>query len=120
MEDVTNHKLETARNIWIGTVRPDGRPHLVPIWYVWVSGKIYICIDHNSVKARNMMSNPNVVLALENGNNPVICEGKAKEIHKPFPDDVVNDFLKKYDWDIHQDTEYQMLVEVTPDKWLAW
>lgn len=113
-------KLESAQNIWIGTVRPDGRPHLAPVWFVWCQEKIFVCIDPGSVKARNIEGNSQVVLALENGSSPVICEGTASKAVKPFPDEVVRLFQLKYDWDIRQDTQYQTLVEVTPKKWLVW
>jgi hypothetical protein len=120
INDNAEKKLESAQNIWIGTVRPDGRPHFVPVWYVWSLGKIFICIDYGSVKARNIEGNSQVVLALEDGSSPVICEGRASKAVKPFPDEVVRLFQQKYDWDIRQDTQYQMLVEVTPEKWLVW
>ncbi len=120
MDDRTVRKLETAQNIWIGTVRPDGRPHLVPVWFVWSLGNIYVCIDANSVKAHNLAANPQVVMALEDGSNPVICEGRAEQLQPPFPADVILEFKKKYDWDILTDSQYQMLVQVTPEKWLTW
>ena len=29
-------RLESARNYWFGTTRPDGRPHAMPAWAVWL------------------------------------------------------------------------------------
>ena len=60
-------RLQSEGNIWVTTVRPDGRPHLTPVWFVWHAGKAYICISPDSVKARNLSRNPRVALALENG-----------------------------------------------------
>jgi PPOX class probable F420-dependent enzyme len=38
----------------LATVRPDGRPHVVPIWYV-VDGRDLVFVTHSSsVKARNL------------------------------------------------------------------
>ena len=34
-------RMEQARNYWIGTVGPEGRPHAVPVWGVWVEGTLY-------------------------------------------------------------------------------
>jgi predicted pyridoxine 5'-phosphate oxidase superfamily flavin-nucleotide-binding protein len=31
----TAERLTAEPVIWLGTVRPDGRPHHVPIWFVW-------------------------------------------------------------------------------------
>ena len=30
-----DQRLRTDQIAWLGTVRPDGRPHLVPIWFLW-------------------------------------------------------------------------------------
>jgi len=120
ISESAQRKLETAQNIWIGTVRPDGRPHLVPVWFVWSLEKLYVCIEGNSVKARNLMAHPQAVLALEDGSSPVICEGRVAQVERPFPEAVVHAFKKKYDWDIRDDAQYQVLVEVHPEKWLVW
>ena len=28
-------RLRDSRNYWLATVRPDGRPHVMPVWAVW-------------------------------------------------------------------------------------
>jgi hypothetical protein len=76
-------KLETEKNIWVASVRPDGRPHLAPVWFAWHAGKLYICTGPGSVKARNISQNPRVALALEGGSHPVICEGIAAPAPAP-------------------------------------
>jgi nitroimidazol reductase NimA-like FMN-containing flavoprotein (pyridoxamine 5'-phosphate oxidase superfamily) len=43
-------RLETKANIWLASVRADGRPHLVPVWFAWCEDKLYICIQSKSVK----------------------------------------------------------------------
>lgn len=113
-------RLESEANIWIATVRPDGRPHLVPVWFAWHAGKVYACIEAGSVKAGNIRQNPRVALALENGTQPVIGEGTAVLLSPPWPEAVAAIFKAKYDWDIAADGQYDTLVEVTPVKWLSW
>jgi hypothetical protein len=113
-------RLETEANIWFGCVRPDGRPHLTPVWFVWHDGKIYIGIDPNGVKMRNLLHSPKVTLALEDGTHPLICEGEAELIHPPFQDGMVGAFLAKYDWNIPDEKQFHQVVEVTPIKWLSW
>ncbi len=113
-------RLAKERNIWIVTVRPEGQPHMVPVWFAWVGEKIYICIEPGSVKGRNLAHNRNVSLALERGSHPVICEGEAQFIEKPWPEEVVTLFRKKYDWDVSSERQYTLLVEITPRKWLHW
>lgn len=113
-------RLTAEANIWIATVRPDRRPHLVPVWFAWHDEKLYACIEAGSVKAHNLVHNSRVSLALENGSNPVICEGTAALVPPPWPEPVVAIFQAKYDWDITTDGQYDTLVEVTPVKWLNW
>lgn len=113
-------RLETERNIWLASMRPDGRPHLVPIWFAWNGGKLYICIEPGSVKARNMAKSPLVSLALEDGSDVVICEGRAAVVSQPWPDAVEGLFRDKYGWEIGREQQYTQLVAIIPRKWLTW
>ena len=113
-------KLTTALNIWVGSVKPDGNPHLTPVWFVYHEGDLYISIDPKSVKSRNIRLNPHVALALEDGLHPVICEGRAALLEQPWPADVLDVYLQKYEWDLTSEEQYNQLVRITPDKWLAW
>ena len=105
----------TEPNIWLATVRADHTPHLVPIWFVWVEGKAYVCTAADSVKARNLQANPRVTLALESGNAPIVLEGCACPIESA-PPAVVEAFQRKYDWDIRTDSTYNQVIEIEPMK----
>ena len=35
----------------VATVRPDGRPHVAPIWYLWEDGCFYFETSRSAVKA---------------------------------------------------------------------
>lgn len=106
----TASRLEQARNVWLATVRPDGRPHLVPIWFVTTAEGWYICTAPGSVKARNLSANPHVALALENGDDPYIVEGQARPV--TADPDVIAKFKAKYDWDITTDPHYTQVFAV--------
>jgi len=71
---------------WLCTVSPDGRPHAVPKWAVWVEGKIYFDGSPETRQARNLALNPAVVIHLESGEQAVIVEGSARAIEKPAVD----------------------------------
>ena len=71
-------RLLTERNIWLATTRPSGRPHLIPIWFVWVDERFYICTGGNSVKARNLNATLQATVALEDGNRPLIAECRVE------------------------------------------
>ncbi|HXK58358.1 MAG TPA: pyridoxamine 5'-phosphate oxidase family protein [Acidobacteriota bacterium] len=113
-------RLQEAPIAWIATVRPNNRPHLVPVWFVFVDGKLYSCIEARSVKGRNLAANPHISMALEEGKHPIICEGRACFLQKPWPPTVIQAFLSKYEWDIDSEERYNALVQVTPDKWMKW
>lgn len=115
-------RLDQEANIWFATVRADGRPHLVPIWFVFHEGKIWICTPADSQKVRNLRHNPNACAALEDGSSPVILEGTAVErLKPPYPDQLAPIFKAKYDWDFRTDDEADyILVEFTPARILSW
>lgn len=111
-------RLEAEPIIWLATVRPTGRPHLVPLWFVWMSGSIYLCVAGSSVKVRNIAANPAVALALESGSAPVVVEGQATVLARPWPEEVVQGFKRKYSWRISTDSEYDTLIAVALQRWL--
>lgn len=115
-------RLRGERNIWLATTRPDGRPHLTPVWFVHLRDRFWIGTGRDSVKTRNVAGNPTVSLALEDGDAPVVAEGTVTVHDTARPDDVVAAFLAKYDWDltISEDPDVGTVVlwEVTVATWL--
>ena len=115
-----NERLLKERNVWIATTRSNGKPHLVPIWFVWVRERFYICTAENSVKVKNLRHSAQASVALENGDAPVVAEGAVQLLERPFAEDIAALFQQKYQWDISADNQYSLLIEVTPIKWLSW
>jgi F420H(2)-dependent biliverdin reductase len=113
-------KLEQKQIIWLACVRPDGRPHLTPVWFVFYRGKFYIATDPKNIKVRNLKNNPHAVLALEDGLHPVICETTGSQISPPWEVAIVDLFKQKYQWDLTTEKQYHDLWGFTPVKWLAW
>jgi hypothetical protein len=74
---VVERRLVEARHYWLATARPDGRPHLIPRWGVWVDGRFYYDGSPATRHARNLASNPACSLALEDGAHAVIVEGRS-------------------------------------------
>jgi hypothetical protein len=73
-------ELTKSRNYWIVSTRPDGKPHVVPVWGVWMDGALYFGGDPNARRSRNIAQNPNVSVHLESGDDVVILEGVAGEV----------------------------------------
>jgi nitroimidazol reductase NimA-like FMN-containing flavoprotein (pyridoxamine 5'-phosphate oxidase superfamily) len=93
--------LAAGRNYWVATTRPDGRPHVMPVWGVWWQGAFWFSTGDKTVKARNLAANPHCTICPERGDEAVILEGKAQWVAasdalKPMWDA----YQKKYAWDV--------------------
>jgi nitroimidazol reductase NimA-like FMN-containing flavoprotein (pyridoxamine 5'-phosphate oxidase superfamily) len=76
-------QLQNADTIWFSTTRPDGRPHAMPAWGIWLDGKLYFEGSPETRRARNVTATPHVVVHIENGVQTVIVEGTAHEAWPP-------------------------------------
>lgn len=79
-------RLQQEEFAYFTTVRPDGRPHTVPVCFVWDGATILIFSPPATVKLRNLQQNPHVSLALDNfgrDNTPVVVEGTAALVDNP-------------------------------------
>lgn len=70
-------RLVASLHYWLSTVRPDGTPHTVPRWGVWVDGRFWYDGAPTTVHARNAERNPACTLTLESGKEAVIVEGTS-------------------------------------------
>jgi PPOX class probable F420-dependent enzyme len=115
-------RLTTERTLWCCTLRPDGSPHLTPVWFVHREGVFWIGTAAHSVKVRNVRADPRVSLALPDGDAPVVAEGSARLLADAYPEDVVTAFAAKYDgWDVRDplgDGTPGALLEVPVRRWL--
>jgi hypothetical protein len=120
-------RLSSAKNYWLCSVRPNGRPHSVSKWGAWVGGKPYFDGSLETRHARNIALNPHVVLHLESGDAAVIVEGLAHPLAKPpqgLASKVAVAYRAKYAAagyapDAHQ-WDNGGLFEVTPRTVLSW
>jgi PPOX class probable F420-dependent enzyme len=65
----------------LATVREDGRPHVVPIWFVVDGETLVFTAWHSSVKVRNIQRDPRVCLCVDTQEPPfhyVMVEGRAE------------------------------------------
>jgi hypothetical protein len=76
-------RLVAATSYWLATVRPDGRPHVVPRWGVWVDGQFWYDGAPTTVHVRNLQANPACSLHLESGTEVVIVEGTSRAARAP-------------------------------------
>lgn len=76
-------RMAQSRNYWLSTVRPDGRPHAVPVWGVWMDDTLHFGGGGTTRKAKNLGSNTNVAVHTESGEEVAILEGVAEEVADP-------------------------------------
>jgi PPOX class probable F420-dependent enzyme len=79
----TAQRLSAEAIIWLGTVRPDGRPHSVPVWFAWHDPMVLIFSMPKTAKVGNVRLSPAVSLALDSadrGQDIVLAEGRAELI----------------------------------------
>jgi len=70
----------------LATVRYDGRPHVVPIWFVLDGEKLIFTTGESSVKAKNMLRDPRVSLSVDDQIPPysfVTVEGTVSISENP-------------------------------------
>lgn len=92
-------QLEAARNYWFSTTRPDGRPHAMPAWAVWLDDTLYFDGSPETRRGRNLAANPAIVVHLESGDDVVVLEGETHEASKPsraLAERLVAAFIAKY------------------------
>lgn len=70
-------RLSDSPSYWLSTSRPDGRPHVVPRWGVWLDGRFWYDGSPDTVHVKNLTANPACALHLESGMEVVIAEGES-------------------------------------------
>ena len=73
-------RLTAAHTYWFSTTRPDGRPHLMPIWGIWIEESLAFSTAGSSRKARNLARSPACAVALLAGEESIIVEGVATSV----------------------------------------
>jgi len=116
--DAEQH-LQKAEVFWLSTVRPEGRPHVVPLIAVWLDGALYFITGEEERKAKNLAKNPQVTIttgcnALSEGLDLVV-EGEAVVVS----DDskrrrVVDAYVAKYGEGWRLPIGDVLFFEVTP------
>jgi hypothetical protein len=81
--DWVAEQLTESKHYWLCSVRPTGRPHVVPRWGVFVDNRFYYDGSPETRHARNLRENPHITLNLESGSQAIILEGASAPAGKP-------------------------------------
>jgi PPOX class probable F420-dependent enzyme len=117
--------------VWLTTVRTDGQPQSVPVWFLWEDGSFLIYSQRGKPKLRNIAGNPRVSLHLrgtESGGDVVVVEGTAGHPADAPPADRVDPYVEKYRGEIKGlgwtpesfARDYSESIRVTPNAVRTW
>jgi PPOX class probable F420-dependent enzyme len=73
-------RLTATHDFWCATVTPDGTPHVMPVWGVWLEDEVWFSSGLQSRKARNLAADRRCTLTTDDAQNPVVVEGTARTV----------------------------------------
>ena len=123
--------LKTQKVLHFTTIGSNKTPHIVPVWYMYSSKKIYIGTNTRTQKAKNVKKNNRVAFCVDVGvNSPiygVMGQGKAniilednrvKQIAKKILARYFKSIQNKSAIGLLDDTD--CIIEITPEKLSTW
>ena len=78
VRDFLGHRTRTAK---VATVMQDGRPHVMPVWFVLDGEQLLFTTGADSVKGRNLRRDPRIALLVDDETPPyafVHVRGRAR------------------------------------------
>jgi hypothetical protein len=105
--------LAGATLYWIGTVAPDGGPHLHSIWGGWVANHLFFEGGDDTRWARNLAADPRVSFGVEANDLHVSGRGRVAKATAgaDFPS-LVSGYAGKYQYQPQNDDFYRVDPEV--------
>lgn len=120
----------------LATVSADGAPHVVPVWYLWEDGCIWIHSFASTRKVRQLRKRPACALVVDvadkiEGLTAVLIEGIADLITEPrsevraraervYRRYLSPEELAAPDPQSWLDSDEGLIVKITPRKIVAW
>jgi PPOX class probable F420-dependent enzyme len=123
--------LEEEPVVWLSTVRPDGTPHLVPIWFGWDGSALVVRSKPDAQKVRNLRANPSVMIALGDAEEDFdvgLVRGRAERVATSDGDALPAGFAAKYGLRIAAlglsletfAATYRQVIRIVPEAYLGW
>jgi PPOX class probable F420-dependent enzyme len=93
-------RLQGNLMAWLTTVRPDGQPVSVPVWFLLREDETFLVYSQpNKLKLRNLRQNPRVALGLDVtdlGRDVIRLDGIAGLVEDIPPADQNREYVAKY------------------------
>ncbi len=74
-------RLERSHDYWVATTRPDGAPHVMPVWGIWSEEALWFSSSRIARKARNLGTEARCVVTTDDALEPVVIEGRASAVN---------------------------------------
>lgn len=124
-------RLREEEICWLTTVRADGQPQSVPVWFLWDGEGFLVYSQPGRQKLRNIARNPRVDVNLNSnarGGDVVRAECVAEIVEDPPPAIEVGPYLEKYREAIARigyepegfARAYSVALRLTPTRWQVW
>src|SRR5712672_1422826 len=97
-------KMNNCRTFWLATIHAGhagrGRPHVMPVWGVWLDDAFFFSTGRKSRKGQNLAANPACTITNDDGEEAVIVEGLATQAEDAAEQErVAIAYKKKYKMD---------------------
>jgi PPOX class probable F420-dependent enzyme len=87
-------RLTRSHDYWLATTRPDGRPHVMPVWGLWWDDAMWFSSGLRSSKARNLAADTRCAITTDDAQEPVVVQGTAAIVRDL---DTIRDFAERVD-----------------------
>lgn len=112
------------------SIRPDGRPHVAPVWYARDGGRVWVMTGSGTAKARNITNNPAVSLSIAAPGRPywyIVLEGIAS-LTKDNMESMVKNICTLYDGPVRGaefarellTEEDMVLIDIRIERVISW
>jgi len=71
-------QMSGCRTFWVATIHPSNRPHVMPVWGVWVDDAFYFSTGRKSRKGRNLAANPACTITNDDGEEASLSKARRK------------------------------------------
>jgi nitroimidazol reductase NimA-like FMN-containing flavoprotein (pyridoxamine 5'-phosphate oxidase superfamily) len=96
-------KMTRCWTFWLSTIHaglPTSRPHVMPVWGVWLDDAFYFSTGRKSRKSQNLAANPACTIANDDGKEAVIVDGQATQVEDAAElERIAAAYKKKYKMD---------------------
>lgn len=73
-------RLNTGTWCWLATVRPDGAPHVMPLFGVWSESVVFVSSNVGARKSRNLAADGRCVITTDVDGVHLVVEGVATRV----------------------------------------